>query len=272
MDVDGIRPFWNGFHDEKIFFSYHRCRPCGQMFAPVFLNGEQLSELYSNLPPNMETVPTDLVDATQRGYWEAATRGRTLGGDYLEIGADVGYLARHAAKSGKFDKFWLTEPNLSVHEQLARSAEGRPYEILTDMDDLSPVPDGSVGMAVMIHVLDHILDPRGMLEQIRAKLRPDGILAIVTHNEASLLRKVMGNRWPPFCLQHPELYNPVSIARLANAAGFTTVDVSRSKNYFPIPMLVSEVGRGVGLKLDKLPLPKISLGLKLGNMMTIAQP
>ena len=93
------------------------------------------------------------------------------------------------------------------------------------MDDLSAVPDGSAALVVMVHVLDHILDPKAMLEQIRRKLKPGGRVAIVTHNEQSLLRSLMGKRWPPFCLQHPELYNPRSITKLLNSAGYGSVEV-----------------------------------------------
>ena len=59
----------------------------------------------------------------------------------------------------------------SLAQQLA-AAGGHPATVLPVMDDLSAVPDGTVGLAVMVHVLDHLLDPVAMLEQIRAKLLP----------------------------------------------------------------------------------------------------
>ena len=96
-----------------------------------------------------------------------------------------------AARSGDFGHFWLFEPNLAIHDALRVAVDGGPATLLADMDDLSPVPDGSVGLAVMIHVLDHLLDPLETLSQLRAKLRPGGGLMIVTHNERSLLRRVL---------------------------------------------------------------------------------
>ena len=93
---------------------------------------------------------------------------------------------------------------------------------------------------------------------------------IVTHNERSILRRLMGNKFPPFCLQHPELYNPQTITSLLSRVGLKSVKVRRSKNYFPLAFMIRQAAATVGVKLDKLPLPQTVVGLRLGNMMTIA--
>lgn len=268
MTVDALRPYWSGLFSEKRFFTYHRCLGCGLLYNRAFFDGSRLADLYSSMAPNMEIVSNDAIAATQKGYFDAV-QGK-LDGGYLEIGPDAGHIVREAATRGSFDHFWLFEPNRAIHDTLRASADGRPATLLTDMDDLSPVPDGSVGLAVMVHVLDHLLDPLAMLTQIRAKLRPGGKLLIVTHNETSLLRRLMGTRWPPFCLQHPELYNPATITALLGRAGYAGVEVTRSRNYFPLPFLARQAAWTVGLKLDRVPLPDISLGLRLGNILTLA--
>ena len=270
MTVEALRPYWSGLFSEKRFFTYHRCLGCGLLYNPRFFDGARLGELYSSMAPNMEIVSNDAIVATQKGYFDAAARHAKLDGGYLEIGPDAGHIVREAATRGAFGHFWLFEPNRAVHETLIASVGGRPASLLTDMDDLSPVPDGSVGLAVMVHVLDHLLDPLAMLTQIRAKLRPGGTLLIVTHNEKSLLRRLMGVRWPPFCLQHPELYNPATIAALLGRAGYARARVTRSRNYFPVAFLARQAAWTIGLKLDRMPLPAFSLGLRLGNMLTLA--
>ncbi len=268
--LDELQPFWSGLFKEKRFFSYARCGACSQLYAPRFFTNAQLGELYANMAPNMEDVPGPALEATQRGYWQVARQRQSAGGGFLEIGPDIGYIVRDAAREGDFDHFWLFEPNRAVHDELAAATGGRPYTISTEMDDLSPVPDGSIAVAVMIHVLDHLLDPVAILRSIRSKLRPDGLLMIVTHNERSLLRSVMGVKFPPFCLQHPELYNPDTITRLLKTAGFGTVEVQRSKNYFPIGFMLRQAAWTAGLDLSKASLPDKPVGLKLGNMLTLA--
>lgn len=270
MTLDALRPFWSGLFKKKLFFSYHRCADCGLLYAPVFFDGAQLADLYAQMAPNMEMVSSDAVAATQRGYFDRAARQGLLRGGYLEIGPDIGHIVRQAAACGAFDHFWLFEPNRATHGALRGATGGRPTTLLADMGDLSAVPDSSIGLAVMVHVLDHLLDPLAMLKQLRAKLRPGGTLMIVTHNERSLLRRLMGVRWPPFCLQHPELYNPEVMASLLTRAGYAGIAVERSVNHFPIDFLVRQAAWTIGLRLDRVPLPRHAVGLRLGNIVTIA--
>jgi SAM-dependent methyltransferase len=271
VTLEALRPFWAGLFKEKVFFTYARCGGCGQLYAPHFYTPEQLGELYANMAPNMEDVPGPALEATQRGYWRHAKTLSLPRGGYLEIGPDIGYIVRDAAREGEFDKFWLFEPNRAVHAELAEAVGNRPHEISTEMDDLSPVPDGSIALAVMIHVLDHLLDPLNLLTQIRAKLRPGGVIIIVTHNEKSLLRTLMGRKFPPFCLQHPELYNPKSITRLLERARYRDIEVGRSANYFPIAFMARQAAYTLGVNLDKIALPRGTVGLRLGNIITTAR-
>ncbi|NOU02709.1 MAG: class I SAM-dependent methyltransferase [Novosphingobium sp.] len=271
LEFAEIQKFWSGLFKEKVFFSYARCQACKLLYCPEYFQSDQIAQLYADMAPNMDLVPSAALVATQQGYWQAVADLVPSGGDYLEIGPDVGYVAQQAAASGKFGHFWLFEPNVAVHPTLARATGDCSNTILAEMEDFSTVPDGSVGLAVMIHVLDHLLDPLTTLSAIRSKLRPDGALLIVTHNEQSLLRKLMATRWPPFCLQHPEVYNPRSITALLEKSGYGSVNVARSTNHFPLDFMIRQAAHAFGLKLDKVPLPKRALGLKLGNIQTIAR-
>ena len=272
MTMADLRPYWSGLFREKPFFTYYRCEPCGLLYNRAFFDGAQLADLYSSMAPNMDLVPGPAIAATQRGYFDSALAGGApVEGGFLEIGPDVGCIVDEAARRGRYDRFWLFEPNRAVHETLRAAAADRPVTLSADMTDLSAVPDASIGLAVMIHVLDHLLDPRAMLAQIRAKLRPDGMILIVTHNERSLLRGLMRWRWPPFCLQHPVLYSPETITRLLTAIGYVAVHVQRSRNVFPLDFLARQAMWAAGLKTQSVPLPRWPVGLRLGNMLTLAR-
>lgn len=273
QSLDELRPFWFGIEKERRFFTYHRCRGCGLLFNRNFFDEGQLAELYSSMPPNMDLVAEEAVEATQHGYFTAASESGLLprGGDYLEIGPDVGHIVREAAEQGDFGHFWLFEPNRAVHDKLRSATNGKPATILAEMTDLSAVPDGSVGLAVIVHVLDHLLDPLAMLAAIRAKLRPDGALMMVTHDERSLLARVLGPRWPAYCLQHPQLYNPETIARICERTGFADVRVGRSANHFPLDFLGRQALATIGLRNTPVPLPKHAVKLRLGNIITLAR-
>lgn len=243
------------------------------LYAPTYFTYEQLERLYASMPANMSEVSSDALSRTQFGYFRELRKVATLEGQFLEIGADIGLFVRNCVENGNFEHYWMFEPNADAHDALRRVLDGVAYDISTELLDLSNVPDGQVTVAAMIHVLDHILDPVEFLRGLKAKLRPGSILLIVTHDERSKLAKVLRNRWPAYCLQHPHLFNFDSMRTLLSAAGFDTVKIVPSTNYFPITFLMQHAFFALGIGQRKLPaLPKVQLPLRLGNFITFATP
>jgi hypothetical protein len=266
-------PHWNGFFKERAYFSYAPCAKCDLLFAPVFFTGEQLERLYAQMAPNMSEVPMEALRKTQRGYFEALKANARLEGDFIELGPDIGLFTEHCVREGHFQEYWLFEPNRQVEPTLRAVVADKPAHVVHDMFGFSSVPDGAAGAAVMIHVLDHLLDPVSTLAELRRKMTPQGRLLIVTHNESSMLRKLVSRRWPAFCLQHPQIYNPKTITTLLSKAGFAVVQQQRSVNYFQIGFLLKHLLWAFGVKVTSVPnFGNRVLGLRLGNMLTIATP
>ncbi len=266
-------PYWNGFFKDKIFFSYSRCDVCDLLFAPEFYRPDQLEALYAQMPPNMDVVPMSSLLKTQRGYFKELKKNSDLKNDYIEIGPDIGIFTVNCVTEGGFDKYWLCEPNRAVAAALSDVVRNHEFVIIEDMFRFSDIPDQSAGAAVMIQVLDHLLDPIATLTELRKKLLPDGKLLIVTHNEQSLLRRIVGWKWPAFCLQHPQIYNPNSISRLLEVSGYRVNSIKRTKNYFEFSFLLKHLLWAVGIKVNSVPkFFNFTIGLKLGNIITVATP
>jgi SAM-dependent methyltransferase len=264
---------WSGFFRRKTFFDYHRCSDCGFLYCPTYFTPAQLEALYSRMPDNTAGVPLAALKRTQAGYFAALKRHDRLTGGYLEVGPDIGLFTECAVREGAYSHHWLFEPNTVVKPALEQLLRGKPCDIHASMFDFHRVPDRAVSTAVMIHVLDHIPDPVPILAQLRAKLAPEAVLLFVTHDESSLMARVLRGRWPAYCLQHPHLFNPTSIARLMRAAGYRVLAVEKSWNWFPVDYLLRHLLFAAGLRVDRLPLvPALPVPLKLGNIVTIAAP
>ena len=273
LSFDALVPCWNGFFKDKVFFSYVRCDGCGLLYAPTFFNNAQLEQLYGQMPPNMAEVPLEALRRTQRGYFEALKRCSSLEGGFIEVGPDIGLFTENCVRDGRYDEYWLFEPNRDVLPALTKIVEGKKYHVIHDMFGFSNVPDQSASAAVMIHVLDHLLDPVATLSELRQKLRPGAKLILVTHDESSLLRRLVGWRWPAFCLQHPQIYSPRSMRKLLEAAGFEVLDHQKTVNFFEVGFLLKHLLWAFGIKVRSVPnFGSITIGLKLGNMLTIATP
>jgi len=273
MDYENLVPYWNGFFKEKIFFSYARCHNCELLYAPIFYRPDQLGALYGQMAPNMDVVPMAALLKTQKGYFQTLKKNSPLLNGYIEIGPDIGIFTENCSKEGSFDNYWLCEPNKEVAVALAKSVGNNRFTIIEDMFGFSQIPDQSAGAAVMIQVLDHLLDPVATLSELRAKLLPDAKLLIVTHNEQSLLRKIVEWRWPAFCLQHPQIYNPNSITKLLRKAGYKVNSIEKTRNYFEFSFLLKHLLWAFGIKVKSVPsIFNFTIGLRLGNIVTVATP
>lgn len=275
LAFDDLVPQWKGLFraGRRVFFSYGRCGACGLLYTPTFFTEAQLASLYSQMPPNMGIVPTEALRRTQRGYFEVLKANARLEGGYIEVGPDTGLFTENCVREGGFDTFWLFEPNRDALPSLEKVLGDVRFHVSHDMANFDHVPDQSAGVVVMIQVLDHLLKPVEALRALRSKIRPGGKIVIVTHNESSLLRQVFGRRWPAFCLQHPQIYNPRSMKALVEAAGYEMILVQRTINYFPVDFLIKHLLWACGIRLTHLTrFEGASMGLKLGNMITLATP
>lgn len=271
LSFEDLKPHWNGFFKEKTFFTYDRCSRCQTLYCPAFFTTEQLEALYAQMPDNTAGLPISAMEKTQYGYFQTFKKFSNLQGGYLEAGPDIGLFTRYCVNEGRFNKHWLFEPNRAVWPQLEGLVGKRESLVLSpEMHNFSAVPDGAVDAVVMIHVLDHLLDPLTILRDLRIKMAPGAILACVTHDESSLLAKITKSRWPAYCLQHPQIYNPTTIASLMSAAGLRVLSVQKSVNYFPLPYLLKHLLWAMGFRVNVPFLGGAQIPLKLGNILTVA--
>ena len=265
-----LGPFVSGFDARRVFFSYYRCPECGLLYCPTHLEESQLDELYRDQPENMEDAPLTARLRTQRDYFRLLRSRSPMTAGYLELGTDVGLFVQHCVAEGRFDHYWLFEPNESVHAALRPRLAGRPYT-LRRFFEAGEVPAGKVSTAVMIHVLDHVLNPVELLRSVAATLQPGGVLFVVTHDAGSLLQRLLRRRWPPYTLQHPQLFDQRALRHLMKRCGFERVELARTHNYFPASFLVRAALSVCGVPGRLLPRWELpTLRVRLGNVATIA--
>ncbi len=253
-------------------FTYARCGDCGGLYCPVYFRQDQLNQLYAQQNENQIDVPLSSRAATQRAYVEVIQRFAPLEGDYLELGPDIGLFTEAVAKAGRFGKFYLYEPNLAVHDALSDRMKGHDIRLSNELYRTGLVPPASLSLAVIIHALDHLLDPATILRAVYDDLKPGGSVLIVTHDEGSPLARMLGRRWPPYNLQHPQLFRRSSMKRLVERCGFKVTGFGGTANYFPAHFLVQKALGLAGLDgLVKGWTKSPDLRLQLGNLGTVCQ-
>lgn len=270
LSFETVSNYFIGFRKDQIFFSFYRCAECNLLYSPKYFSKSQLDILYAHMPNNLLGEDKSIISKTHQAYVKQISRVVKYSNIYLEIGPDIGLVTRTTINLFKPKKVILIEPNLLVHEELINNCKSNAE--VTLINDVSMLGDLKPDLIVGVHVYDHLLDPLEELVKLNTKVDAGAKLALVVHNEQSVIRKLLGKKWPPFCLQHPQLYNKKTIRQLLEAAGWKIISVQPTINWFSLRHFVKMSFGLIGINPKSLSyLPNIQIPIKLGNMICIAE-
>ncbi len=92
-------------------------------------------------------------------------------------------------------------------------------------------PDGHFDAITMNHVIEHVIDPEGLLKECCRVLRPGGKLVVVTPNIKSLGRRVFGEYWRGFEVpRHLFLFDPEALRTCAGQSELTVQKIQTTSN------------------------------------------
>jgi cyclopropane fatty-acyl-phospholipid synthase-like methyltransferase len=118
---------------------------------------------------------------------------------------------------------------------------------------------GFFDAAVAMHMLEHVAEPRGFVEEARRILKDDGLFVLRIPNIASLEARLAGERWLHFDYPyHVAHYSPRAVARLLRMCGFRDVRVNHAVSEYRQTLLyavLSALGMPLPFWLKVLLLP-----------------
>ncbi|MGE4614689.1 MAG: class I SAM-dependent methyltransferase [Planctomycetota bacterium] len=270
LSPDELATRWGPSERNDAFFDYVRCSECALLHNRIYLTPDELGQAYEQMEDNTAGQPLDLLRRTQQRYLDVFQESGSLAGAYLELGPDIGLVASAAAESGELTAIDFVEPNRAAHAHLRGVTDSCPVGVVASVEDLPA--QRIYDHLVLIHVLDHLLEPRSVLRELRSRLHSGATALVVVHDEASVLRRLLGRRWPPFRLQHPQLFSPATLTGLINESGFDVERTGRTTNSISLRHLV-----GAGLSLTGWDpkwlrsIPEVGLTLRLGNILAVAR-
>ena len=270
MSWDESKSYFVGLRNDQVFFSYFRCDDCGLLYCPWYFTKEQIAVLYSEMPDNTMGEDKSTVSKTQAAYAKWILRDSVNADTYLEVGPDIGLVSREINALGSPKRISFIEPNLSVRNELLDSVSNvSSVEIVDFIENLK---NKDFNLIVGVHVYDHLLDPIQDLMNIHSRAGEGACLSIVVHNEKSSLRKILKAKWPPFCLQHTQLYNPGTLSKLLEKSGWTTRIIEKSTNWYHLKYFIGMGFSVLGIR-DRVSryLPDIEFPIRLGNLICLAE-
>ncbi len=141
--------------------------------------------------------------------------GSAVPGRLLEVGCGSGRFLERMRRAG-----WQVQ-GTDFDPAVAQRVRER-YGLQVDVGDLAALnyPGGAYDAIAMSQVIEHVHDPRALLEECRRVLRPGGRLVLSTPNAAGLAHRRCGRYWrglePP---RHLHIFTPDALAACVQACG-----------------------------------------------------
>lgn len=266
LDWDIVKEAFVGLRADQIFFTFRRCAVCRLAYSPTYFSNSQLDLLYKSMPDNTMGNSEATATATQGRYADFICEHAGPADNYLELGPDRGFVLRRLIDRGFKGQAFLVEPNTEMHEVLRGFNKLLSGVTVDSAIETLPISN-QIDTTAAIHVIDHLIRPFETLNLIADLSSENSSLVIVVHNEKSLLRKLLDLRWPPFCLQHPQIFDKHTLRNLLSRTGWELQQIKPTWNYYDVGNLFETLTHLFGLKLKWSALNKMRIALPLGNFI-----
>lgn len=233
------------------------CRECSLVQLEPTPSAEALEALYSEHYFNAAEAESGYADyASQETEYLAtfaedvrAIQQHVPTGRVLDVGCGYGYFLKAAEKAG-FEPYGIDLSDAAVEQANARF-RGRVFSGTLDNSGLPA--DLKFDVVFASHVIEHITEPVEFIRQAAARLRPGGLLVLVTPNIESVLARVSKARWVSFKIpEHVAYYSPKTIRALILRGGnFDVLGVSPAYQHYRLPFVATKL-RQLAKPLDRL--------------------
>jgi SAM-dependent methyltransferase len=233
------------------------CEDCGTVFQPFEVSPEVLVKHYEYMGHAADNVTlTPLIERRLRRIVQSLTphrRNSSSPPKLLEVGCGGGLLLRVASELG-----WephATEISSSCIALLEPWLGARLY---TGEFPEAPFEPASFDLIVMAEVIEHLPTPAAYLRAAHRLLVPGGTLFLTTPNYHGVSYRLWGNGWRVVADEHLNYFDPQSIKRLVESAGFTDTRIRTSS--FDLNMLapLRRLVRGKVVRAPAVPTTKSS--------------
>ena len=257
---------------DRVHFRIVRCQTCGLVRSDPVADGETLERLYRQSTFTYGQEVDDLRHTYGRLLQRLDRHGATRGA-LLEIGCGNGFFLEEALAQG-----WREVRGVEPGGETIQAARPEIRDrIVRDLMREGLFPAQEFDAVCLFQVLDHLPDPRGVLEACRTVLKPGGLILAANHNVEAFSARVLGERSPIIDIEHTYLYSPRTMRQLFAQCGFEVCEVEPFWNRYALRYLVRLLPLPSGMKASLLKwLGTSAIGqcrfqVPLGNLVLIAR-
>ncbi len=270
---------------EKDEHRWVRCKTCALERIDPAPADATLSAIYGKhyydawgLHDDVSTVG-DLKKATFAyvlGQLPQLPRGSKL----LDCGAATGFLLEIAKQRG-LEPYGVELSEFGANAIAEKFGADRAFRGEIENARFADAGEGSFQAITMCDYIEHVRDPKRVLERAGTLLAPGGVLALTTPDTDSLTHRGLGKGWSHYKVEHLYYFGHDNITRLLRSAGYGKVEfkplwkalnlkyIREQFEVYPHPVL-SRVARGLG-KVVPSRMQAQTIRLLTGEMLAIAR-
>lgn len=132
----------------------------------------------------------------------------------IDVGCGAGYFMSAAS-----DKRWDVEGTEISDDAIKLVKQKRQRVIKGDIASLD-LQESKYDIATLFELIEHAVNPEGIIEKLSYILRPGGLVYITTPNYNNIMRRLLGDRWEIFHKEHLFYFTPRDLSQLLNKHGF----------------------------------------------------
>jgi SAM-dependent methyltransferase len=211
---------------EYMHFRLLTCGTCGLTYGSPVASEETASQAYRGASFEAGAESADAA----RTYVSYLRKQGFEPGSALDIGCGDGAFLRELRRLGFRDVVGVEPSEAPVR---VAADDVRPL-IRQEMFDGARFAENSFDLVTCFQTIEHVYEPRTLLEDILRILKPGGKVFLIGHDLGAFSARVMGEKSPIFDIEHVQLFNPQSVRFLLEQTGFRTVNVFSIRNAYAL--------------------------------------
>ncbi len=256
---------------EFMSFKLVECLTCETVYAAAAPPAAALAKAYHEANYDSREEAKLAADAYIEAMMTSLSTLRK--GRAMEIGAGTGVLLQRLKDVGFVETIGV-EPSCAAIAAADPEIRDSLREGVFVEADFKPE---SFDLICCFQTLEHVPDPRELTASCKRLLRPNGLLAFVTHDYQAPINRLLGRRSPIIDIEHMQLFCRKSLTTLLENGGLKVVELTSFRNTYPLsywlrlaplPRLMKGALRAAG---DRTRLSRLKVSVDVGNLLTIGR-
>jgi len=217
----------------KFGFSFVRCvvcatiymspRPSERVMADYYANSENYQYWAKHIFPASEAARREKIHKPWLARLMDMVRRYGIGMDRLvEIGPGFGTFCSVAIEARAFGEVVAVEPT----PELAQACRERGVPVVEQRVEDAAAHLAPADVVVAFEVIEHLFEPARFIREAARLVKPGGLLVLSCPNGMGFDIAELGPESLAVDAEHVNLFNPASLARLVESAGFETLEVA----------------------------------------------